>query len=119
MPRRLITPDWYRRHALIGYLVLFVGMVVALAGAYNGVQSGRDNQQRIARSQCLAAKDTRGPLIQYLESTLALNAKARAAHLLPPSPPALRKLQNESLQNLRTLTKVYKERQALPCPPAP
>jgi hypothetical protein len=117
MPRRLVRPSWYVQHKnLIGYLILLAGVAFALAGVY---QTNHDNQQRILHQACVSAKETRTPLIRYLSSTLALNDKVRAAHVLPPAPRALRKLQAESLQNLRTLTRVFKEKQAQPCPPPP
>ncbi len=124
MPKRLVRPDWYIRHKnLIGYLILFVGVIFALAGVRQNEQNTKHEAvaraEALAHQSCLSAKDTRAPLIDYLDSELALTDKVRAAHLLPPAPPALRKLQNESLTNLRTLTRVFKERQAEPCPPAP
>lgn len=116
-PQRLLHLNWYRRHrAIVGYVLLAVGVAIAIAGVY---QTNKDNQQRIIHQACVSAKETRAPLIHYLETTLALNDKARQAHLLPPSPPALRKLQAESLRNLRTLTRVFRDKQDAPCPPSP
>lgn len=122
--RRLAQPDWYRRHSsVIGYLVLCAAIAILAVGvishANDSARTAKQAAANLAHVSCLSAKDTRKPLLDYLESALELNDKARAAHILPPSPPALRKLQAESLRNLRTLTRVFKEKQAQPCPPAP
>jgi hypothetical protein len=117
VPRRLITPSWYRRHKnTIGYLLLAAGVAFALAGVY---ATNKANQQRITHQACVTGKETRQPLLDYLESALKLNDTARKAHLLPPAPPALRRLQTQSIQNLRHLTDVFEEKQAAPCPEAP
>jgi hypothetical protein len=122
--RRLVTPSWYRRHSsTVGYLVLVAAVAFIAWGVYqhadDRAKAAQDAQQRSDHTSCVAAKDTRKPLIAYLTSQLELNRRAKAAGLLPPTPPALRKIQAESLHNLHVLLNTYKDRQATPCPPAP
>lgn len=134
-PKRLIHAEWYIRHRnVIGYLVLAVGVFLALAGvqshANDSAQNSRDfaarlakanreTQQRILHQACVTAKESRGPLIDYLTSQIDLTDRARALGLLNTRPPELRRLQNESYRNLKTLLGVYRERQGEPCPPLP
>lgn len=128
MPKRLVHASWYVKHRnLVGYLILTAGVVFALAGvartAHDTSQAAKREAvaraRALAYASCVSGKETRAPLLRYLKSQIALSDEARQAGLLPPSPPALRHLQNKSLRNLRTLTRVLNEKQKQPCPPGP